>query len=296
MPDEAWPPAPTGWTFWTWVADQPGPPQAAAPSQPGPDPPSGSSAAATGGPSPVVGQHSRAALPPPDPRSRLDAPAASVPTAPAPASWRARHAAQKEAAHWQIEQTQLDRLAAAAQGAVSGGGGMHGGLLLAPAESVVWTGQAALIEPQRQQGHYVGGSTGVSLRVATGVRWRVGGMRGHYVPGPELQTPVDQGSVALTTARVVFTGGRATREWSFDKLLGVDATPDGRVALLHVSNRQKVSGLELGTDGADFQDFLALAIAVHEHGPQSVAEECLSAAAEHRRRTGSEPAPQRTQD
>jgi hypothetical protein len=244
----------------------------------------------------VVGQGSPAVLPPPDPGSRLDAPAPSASSAPAPASWRARHAARKEAAHWQLEQAQLDRLAAAAQDAVSGGGGMHGGLLLAPGESVIWTGQAALIEPQRQQGHYVGGSTGVSLRVATGVRWRVGGMRGHYVPGPELQTPVDHGGVAVTTARVVFTGGRATREWSFGKLLGVDATPDAKVALLHVSNRQKVSGLELGSEGTDFQDFLALAIAVHEHGPQPVAQECSAAAAEHRRATVAGSGPQLAPD
>lgn len=242
----------------------------------------GPSPAAPAEPFPVANDGPPATMPPPDPRSRLDAAPASDPALPAPATWRARHAAKKEAHEWQTEQTLLDRLAASANDALSSGGGIRGGLLLGPGESAVWSGQASLIEPHRQQGHFVGGSTGVSFRVAKGVRWRVGGMRGHYVPGPELQTPVDQGTVSVTTARVVFTGGRATREWSFDKLLGVDASPDHKVALLHVSNRQKVSGLNLGDAGAEFQSFLALAIAIHQHGARTVADECAATAAQHR--------------
>src|SRR5262249_32015414 len=80
---------------------------------------------------------------------------------------------------------------------------------------------AGLIEERRGQGHYQGGSQGVSLHIAKGVTYRVGAQRGTFVPGEEHPTVVDHGVAVVTDERVVFEGSGQTREWAFAKLLGV---------------------------------------------------------------------------
>lgn len=215
----------------------------------------------------------------------------SEPTAIAPSqhlSWRERreekhaeHQHEEAVAAWRVEQDEADAMAHAAQVAASGGVLIQG-LLLKRGEVALWSGPAALIEPRVAPGHYVGGYQGVSLRIAKGVNYRVGGGRGHYVPGPEVQIPVDQGQAFVTSQRVVFTGTRATREWAYAKLVGADASSDERTVLLHVSNRQKVSGLSLGNAGPRFQAHLVLGLAISQDGVDAVAKRYAQAAAEHR--------------
>lgn len=122
-----------------------------------------------------------------------------------------------------------------------------------------------------------------------GVSVRVGASSRHYVPGPEVQTPVDRGSAMVTTQRVVFKGTHTSREWTFSKLLGVENATDGKSVLLPVSNRQKVSGLLLGQLAEEFAAFLALGLAVLEHGPSAVTAECTASAERHRREHPSPP-------
>lgn len=203
-------------------------------------------------------------------------------------TWRERHAEHKaDKAHakavetWQAEQHTLDALAAAARAAQAGTSRVNGFLPKA-GEVALWAAPAALIEPRRQQGHYVGGYSGISMKIAPGVRYRVGSTRGRYVPGPEVQTPVDRGTVVVTTRRIVFTGGLKTREWAFDKLIGVDTSSNDREAMLHVSNRQTVSGVSLGKAGPDFQTYLALGVAISQSSAAAVAEERAEAAEAHR--------------
>lgn len=100
-------------------------------------------------------------------------------------SWRVRrqekHAAKErtqEIAVWQVDQDFADEVAAVARATQKGLTKLPG-LLLKTGELPFWSGTAALIEPRVQQGHFVGKSTGVSLRVAKGVNYRVGGMRGN---------------------------------------------------------------------------------------------------------------------
>lgn len=203
--------------------------------------------------------------------------------------WRERRADKREAKEhaaavtaWQSEQTLLDRLAQAAHAATGPGGGAGSGIILKAGEVAVWNGPASLVEPRRQQGHYVGGYSGVSFRIAKGVRYSVGGTRGHYVPGPEVQTPIDAGRAVVTTQRVVFSGGKANREWAYPKLVSVDSSADDATVLISVSNRQKVSGLHLGKTGSEFINFLALAVAISQHGAKAVAAECEQTANAHR--------------
>lgn len=119
-----------------------------------------------------------------------------------------------------------------------------------------------LCEPRTQAGHYQGGYSGFSFRLAKGVRYHVGGTRGTYVRGPEVQTTIDTGDAAITSERVVFQGSKQTREWSFSKLIGVEHEPQLPVTTIHVSNRQKTSGLVYGVDNVEMVHFrLALAVA-----------------------------------
>lgn len=61
-------------------------------------------------------------------------------------------------------------------------------------------------------------------------------------PGDELKE-IDSGVAHFTTHRVVFVGGKQTREWDFAKLLGTTEEPGGLRLMISVSNRQKTSGL-----------------------------------------------------
>ncbi|WP_433672436.1 hypothetical protein ACQP06_12925 [Nocardia sp. CA-136227] len=85
----------------------------------------------------------------------------------------------------------------------------------------------------------------------------------------------------ITTSRVVFTGSRSTREWRFDKLVSVDTDPDEAAVLLHVANRQKVSGLLPGNNSPTLQTYLDLGLAISERGPEAVARELQATANPH---------------
>jgi hypothetical protein len=108
-----------------------------------------------------------------------------------------------------------------------------------------------LVEMGREGGSYQGVSQGVSFRVAKGVSYRVGGHKGKFVPGPELLKMVDEGMAVVTNQRVVFQGAGKTREWLFTKLIGIDHDPERGMSMLHVSNRQKASGLAYGEEISD---------------------------------------------
>lgn len=130
-------------------------------------------------------------------------------------------------------------------------------------ELVYLVGQgAALIETRGTRGTYQGGYSGFSFRIARGVRYHVGGSRGQYVPGPEVPTPIDTGTVVITNQRVVFFGPKHSREWAFAKLLAVDHDSEQPWTSLPVSNRQKVSGILYDHESAEtFRFRLALALA-----------------------------------
>lgn len=102
---------------------------------------------------------------------------------------------------------------------------------------------AGLIEPRRGPGHYQGGYSGFSFRVAKGVSYRIGGSRGTFVQGEEKPTLIDSGTVTITDHRIVFEGSKQTREWAFTKLLGYEHDEHQPSTLIHVSNRQKTSGI-----------------------------------------------------
>lgn len=106
---------------------------------------------------------------------------------------------------------------------------------------------AGLVEPRREPTKWVGGSQGVSFRVAKGVSYRVGATRGHVVQGEEKPKLIDTGTVVISDQRILFVGGKRTVEWAYPKLLGF-SLDDDEMAIFNVANRQKASGIWYGSD------------------------------------------------
>jgi hypothetical protein len=107
-----------------------------------------------------------------------------------------------------------------------------------------------LIEVKRGAGTYQGGYSGFSFRVSRGISYHVGGSRGTFVQGSEQLQITDEGEAVVTNKRVVFQGGLNSREWAFNKLISVQHDPSKPISLIHVSNRQKVSGISYPADQA----------------------------------------------
>lgn len=206
---------------------------------------------------------------------------------------RAEAAAERDAAHaaqavaaarasWQSEQDSLDRLTQTATKLQRGEDITASIVLTKKGELAVWVGAAALHEARRGATHYEGGSQGVSIPLGhTGVRYRVGAMKGQAVQGPDVDALVDVGMVTLTTERLVLTGDMATREWDFDKLIGVECDETEQRYTFHVSNRQKPSTLDMGECGSQFNDVLSLVLAIHKFGVADVVKQCEQSATEH---------------
>ena len=103
-------------------------------------------------------------------------------------------------------------------------------------ELVLWTGTGTFHEAGRTPSRYVGGSSGFSIPIVAGIRYRVGSQRGTLIPGEEMQMDKGQGFVKLTTQRLIFAGSVAATEWSFAKLLSVVSNPERNDYLIGVSN------------------------------------------------------------
>ncbi len=119
---------------------------------------------------------------------------------------------------------------------------------------------AALIEDRRGAGHYQGRSSGVSIPIGLGVRYRVeaGATTVQGTPSP---TAIDTGTMYVTNMRVIFQGSKQTRECAFAKLIGFQHSKDGSTTF-SVSNRQKPTTIRYGpkrSGSVDFRLDLALA-------------------------------------
>ena len=134
-------------------------------------------------------------------------------------------------------------------------------------ELVLWIGSGIYHEAGRTASTYVGGSSGVSIPLVAGIRYRVGSYKGRMVPGEEMQIDKDQGMVKLTNQRLIFSGPIATSEWVFSKLLSSFSNPDRTDFIFGVSNRKKASGIKFSPqDGYAFAHLFALALYSYENG------------------------------
>jgi hypothetical protein len=146
-------------------------------------------------------------------------------------------------------------------------GGVAEGILLAPGETVfLQVSGCALIEERRGGGTFVGHSQGVSIPVVRiggrQIRYRVGASKGHYVQAEPTPTPIDTGTVTVTSSRVVFQGMTQTRECPFAKLIGYHHDAAAGVTTFSESNRKTPVTVCYGPGVAETFEFrLDLALA-----------------------------------
>ena len=174
---------------------------------------------------------------------------------------------------WQEDLATLEKIIAVFTAASKGEDAVPNTLMQKAGERTLWSATGIFHETGRTPSSYRGGSSGVSIPVGGGIRFRVGAMRGQVIPGEELQMDKDQGVVMLTTDRLIFTGPIKTQEWNFDKLLMISTTADESDYFISVSNRQKTSGVRFDpATGREFNRFLGSAAAVNESGYEAVLE------------------------
>jgi hypothetical protein len=140
-------------------------------------------------------------------------------------------------------------------------------IMLKPGETVfAAVTHVALVEDRRGAGEWKGRSQGFSVPIGSihgrSIRYRVGSSRGHFQQGAPTPTAIDVGTAFITNQRMVFQGGRQTRECLFAKLVGFQHDDVAGQTIFSVSNRQKPTCVHYGPDLTDWFDFrLDLAIA-----------------------------------
>lgn len=103
---------------------------------------------------------------------------------------------------------------------------------------------------------YGGHSHGLSIKIAKGVYYRPSVHRGSITQAPEETRVIDgndgEGVLVVSNLRAVFRGNLHTREFRWDKLVSVSPEQIGSawVLMMPVENRQRVSGVYVGTSSA----------------------------------------------
>lgn len=181
---------------------------------------------------------------------------------------RAKKAAQEYQAAFRTWSEQREACVALVQIAQEFHGQDTDEIMLKPGEALIFkVTNTSLIEERSGKGHYQGGSTGVSIPIGSiggrSIRYRVGASRGHYVQGVPSPTAIDTGTTFITNQRVIFEGGRQTRECLFAKLIGV--THAAGETVFSVTNRQKPTTIHYGSEvSAPFIFRLDLALAQYK--------------------------------
>jgi len=115
--------------------------------------------------------------------------------------------------------------------------------LMAKAGEMVHAETAAALMKEVTIREFQGESSGVSFRIAKGVRYHVGGLRGRSVAvGTELAVQ-DTGALSVSSTRAVFLGQQKTLEFLYAKLVGLEVFDDG--IRFNVTNRQTASLIRL---------------------------------------------------
>jgi hypothetical protein len=98
--------------------------------------------------------------------------------------------------------------------------------LLQPGEKICWIEPATLEEIKVVGRRYEGRSSGVSFRVARGVRFNVGHQRGHSVSETAAVT-TSSGELVITNKRLAFLGDRKSLAVKLEKLLEIQPALNG---------------------------------------------------------------------
>ncbi|WP_163499447.1 hypothetical protein [Helicobacter suis] len=93
-------------------------------------------------------------------------------------------------------------------------------------EKLIWVENGVQYFEMKTVSSYVGGSQGVSLRIAKGVYYRVGAFKGHKIQ-EEQMSYVDTGLLAITTKHLYFCGKSKSLRIPFAKLISITPYSDG---------------------------------------------------------------------
>ena len=88
-----------------------------------------------------------------------------------------------EMREWSVENKALTSALDIFSGAAKGDQPEDHQLVQKAGELVLWTGTAIFHEAGRTPSRYVGGSSGFSIPIVAGIRYRVGSTRGTLIPG-----------------------------------------------------------------------------------------------------------------
>jgi hypothetical protein len=100
------------------------------------------------------------------------------------------------------------------------------GLILQKGEIAHLEELGNLLEEKVIKRGYVGGSQGLSFRIAKGITYRVGASKGQLVSETAM-VPASTGRLVITDRRVVFSGDRKSFNIKLDSILNIEMYTDG---------------------------------------------------------------------
>jgi hypothetical protein len=99
-------------------------------------------------------------------------------------------------------------------------------LNLQKGEKIIWAFPRTEYLEDRTRRQYVGRSSGVSVRIAKGVYYKVGTFRGHPIETTET-VHADTGTLVITNKHIYFAGSVKTFRVRFDKIVSFQPYDDG---------------------------------------------------------------------
>src|SRR5690606_38189287 len=97
---------------------------------------------------------------------------------------------------------------------------------LQKSEQLVWVFQGVDYYEQKTRTRYVGGSQGVSIRIAKGVYYRTGAFKGERVQTAET-IHADTGLMGLTNKHIYFAGSAKRFRVAYNKIVTFEPFSDG---------------------------------------------------------------------
>jgi hypothetical protein len=108
-------------------------------------------------------------------------------------------------------------------------------LNLQKSEELVWLFERVPYIEQVKQRHYVGATSGMSFRVAKGMYYRVGGIKGHSETTTEMRR-VDEGVLGVTTKHLYFSGNQKSFRIPYAKIVSFQPYSDGLGVVKEAAN------------------------------------------------------------
>lgn len=107
-------------------------------------------------------------------------------------------------------------------------------ILVKPGEEVLLEAPASMLKEVADR-QWQGGYSGFSFRIAKGVRYRIGGMRGHMQQVGTKLVVTDSGWLSVTSTRILFSGKTSTHEIHYANLVNLSVFAVGVTECLAIA-------------------------------------------------------------